>query len=1043
MTELRVTSMKLSRRDLLKLIGLTAAGTAVGTQPAHAADHPSPHDPPPMKTEGATKTYSVCPYCAVGCGIDVYVKDGVVIGAEGNPDHPINQGALCPKGQALASIAAHRNPRRLDKVRYRPAGGTDWQDISMDEALDRIAGLIKETRDRTFVQRDSNGVTVNHTEAIASLGGASLDNEECYTIHKFVRALGINYFEHQARICHSSTVGALGSSFGRGAMTNHWTDMGNSDCFFIIGSNAAQNHPMAFKWITHAQETRGAKLLVADPRFTTSAGSADLFVRFRPGTDIAIIGGMINYVLGNNLQHTDYVKLMSDGPFLVKEDFEFDPNTGIFSGYDESNRKYATGSWDYQRGEDGKALRDPTMRDPNCVYQHLKRHYSRYTPEKVSEISGIPVDTFVQLASMYAEHGGTSTKNGSILYAMGSTQHTVGVAYIRSYVILQLLLGNMGVAGGGINALRGESNVQGSTDMAMLFHIIPGYMACPVAASHPNLQAYIEKETPQYGYWANKPKFLVSLLKAFWGEYATPERDFCFDFLPKRSPGTEGHGHSWIALFEAMHAGTIEGLLVWGQNPMVGGPNTNFTGEALDNLKWMVAADLWETETSIFWKRPGANPADIQTEVFLIPAASSFEKEGSITNSGRWIQWRYAAVPPPGEAKADLWVLDQYVRRLQALYNAEGGPVKEAITKLNWDYTPEGEHEPSAHRVAMEINGYYTETSPRHGDQVENFTKLTADGTTASGNWIMSGFYPDPETNHAERHDNSDPSGLLIFPNWTYAWPVNRHVIYNRCAADERGQPWDPARPLVSFNPAFADADPAERASWQTEWTFNDVPDFSKTAHPRASIAAPFIMPNDQHGYMFVPKGKTKGGPFPEHYEPFETPLAINPVHPGANRMIDNPVIVLWQDAMDTRAETGSAEFPIVGTTHRQIEHWLSGAMTRNLEPLCELAPEMHVEMSPELAEAKGIKAGDWVRVVSGRGNVLARANVTRRMEALMLGGVKTEIVALPWHWGYAGLRWGGDENLNYSANLLTANVGDCNTMIPEYKVFLCDIQKT
>ncbi len=1021
--------MKLTRRDLLKLFGLTAVGSAIGANPAEAAQG-STLDAPVMRTEGATKTYTVCPYCAVGCGIDVYVKDGNVITAEGNPDHPINKGSLCPKGQALASISASENPRRLRTVKYRSAGASDWQEISMSDALDKVARRIKDTRDSTFTSVDENGVTVNHTEALSSLGGAALDNEECYLIHKFNRALGINYFEHQARICHSSTVGALGASFGRGAMTNHWTDMGNSDCFFIIGSNAAQNHPMAFKWITHAQETRGAKLLVADPRYTASACTADAYTRFRPGTDIAIIGGMINYIFQNNLQHTDYVKLMSDGPFLVKEGFDFNENTGIFTGYDSASRKYNTGDWDYQRGDDGKALRDPSMQDPNCVFQLLKRHYSRYTPEVVSDISGIPVDEFTQLAMTYAEEGGGPSKNGSILYAMGSTQHTVGVAYIRTYVILQLMLGNMGVAGGGINALRGESNVQGSTDMAMLFHIIPGYMACPVASSHPDLKTYIEKETPQYGYWSKKPKFLVSLLKAFWGEYATPDNDFCFDFLPKRSPGYQGHGHSWIALFEAMHGGVIKGLTVWGQNPMVGGSNSNFTGEALEKLDWMVTFDLWDTETSSFWKRPGANPADIQTEVFSFPAAASFEKEGSITNSGRWIQWRYKAVDPPGDAKADLWYVDEIYQRLKTLYEAEGGPVKEAITKLNWNYRAEGEHEPSARKVAMEINGHYTEMSPRHGEQVENFTKLMEDGTTASGNWIMSGFFPNAETNYAERHENDDPSGLLIYPNWTYAWPVNRHVLYNRCSADEHGQPWDPTRALVRYDQANG------------EWTFNDVPDFSKTAPPEESINAPFIMPNDQHGYMFVPKGKTKGGPFPEHYEPFETPLGVNPLHPQGNRQIDNPVIVLWDDAVEQRAEAGSSEFPLVGTTHRQIEHWLSGAMSRNLEPLCELAPEMHVEISPELALERGINAGDWVRVVSGRGSVPARANVTRRMQALIIGGVKTEIVALPWHWGYTGLRWGGDEYQNYSANQITSNIGDCNTMIPEYKVFLCNIQK-
>ena len=1022
--------MKLTRRDLLKLAGLTAAGAAIGADPAEAAEGAEIRAPSPRIVD-ATKSYSVCPYCGVGCGIDVYVKDGKVIAAEGNPDHPINQGCLCPKGAALASIAAHRNPRRLRSVRYRAPGSGDWQDISMEEALTKLVRLVKDSRDNGFQQTDQSGITVNRTEKIASLGGAALDNEECYLISKFIRSLGISYFEHQARICHSSTVAALSPSFGRGAMTNHWTDMGNSDCFFIIGSNAAQNHPMSFHWITYAKEHRGAKVISADPRYTASSSQADLYIRFRPGTDIALVGAMINYILQNRMYNERYVRLMTDAPFLVREDFSFNPNDGLFAGYDPATRTYNTGSWDYQRGEDGKALRDPTMTDPNCVLNHLKRFFSRYTFENASQITGVPVEDLRTLAEMYAATGAPN-KAGTILYAMGSTQHTVGVAYIRSYAILQLLLGNMGIAGGGINALRGESNVQGSTDMAMLFHIIPGYMASPLAGKHPTLQDYLTAETPQYGYWANKPKFLISLLKAFWGEYATAERNFCYDFLPKRGAGFQGGGYSWIALFEAMHAGTHEGLFVWGQNPMVGGPNTNRTGEALEKLKWMACLDLWETETSIFWKRPGANPADIQTEVFLFPAAASFEKEGSITNSGRWIQWRYKAVDPPGDAKSDLWYVDEIYTRLKALYEAEAGPVKEAITRLNWNYRAEGEHEPNVRKVAMEINGYYTETAPPElrGKQVENFTKLVEDGTTASGMWAMSGFFPAPDRNLAERHDNSDPTGLLLFPNWTFAWPLNRRVLYNRCSADEYGRPWDATRALVSYNQATA------------QWTFNDVPDFSKTAPPEESINAPFIMPNDQHAYLFAVKGGTKEGPFPEHYEPYETPLAVNPVHPASSRDIDHPVIFVWEDDLPLRAACETTTFPIVGTTHRQVEHWLSGAMTRNLEPLCELAPEMHVEISPELAEAKGIVHGEWVKVVSGRGEVPCRAMVTRRLKALRVGGKMIEIIALPWHYGYAGLRTGGDRNLNYAANQVTANVGDCNTMIPEYKVFLCDVQK-
>jgi|YelNatPaOPRAMG01_1025707.scaffolds.fasta_scaffold01257_6 formate dehydrogenase major subunit len=814
-------------------------------------------------------------------------------------------------------------------------------------------------------------------------------------------------------------------------MTNHWNDLANSDCVLIIGCNPAENHPISFKYITQVQE-KGGKLIVVDPRFTRSAAKADLYVRLRPGTDIALFGGLINYALQNGLYHQDYVAHYTNAPFVIKADYSFNAPEGLFSGFDKEKHFYNTSSWDYELGPDGKTpVVDLTLAHPRCVFQIMKTHYSRYTPELVEEVTGIPQTTFLKLAALYCATG-QPDKAGTIMYAMGGTQHTTGVQIIRGYTILQQLLGNIGIAGGGINALRGESNVQGSTDMGLLFNTLPGYLAIPSQASHPTLKDYLDKETPKAGWWMNKPKYFVSMLKAFWGDAATPANEFAYHYLPKIGKGFQGGGYSWLPLFESMGEGNIQGLLIWGMNPAVGSSNLNQTYAALGKLKWLAAIDLWETDTSAFWKRPGANPKDIKTEVFLFPAADALEKEGSITNSGRWIQWRYQGVKPHGDAHSDLWYANALALELKKLYKEDAkAAFPDPIVNLHWDY---GE-DPDVHLVAKEINGYTWADKK----QVANFVALKDDGTTASGCWIFSGFYPGPDKkdNKAAARNGKDPSGLGLYPGWAFSWPVNRRIIYNRCSVDPAGRPWNPQRALVSWDGAGK------------KWIRNDVPDFkwldpaTKVEFPPdESLKAPFIMLPEGKSRIFVPKGLCKEGPLPEHYEALECPF-INPV----SKQQSNPVIKIWKSAWDTVAQICDPKYPVIATTFRVTEHWQTGAMTRNLSWQCELMPEMFVEMSPNLARSKGIKAGDWVRIKSARGEVLARANVTNRVASFTCGapGMQNtvEMVALPWHFGFAGLITGGpDRTKNYAANQLAPMVGDANTMIPEYKVFLVSVEK-
>jgi len=806
-------------------------------------------------------------------------------------------------------------------------------------------------------------------------------------------------------------------------MTNHWIDIKNSDVILIMGSNAAENHPISFKYVVEAQN-RGATLICVDPRFTRTASKADIYTALRSGTDIAFLGGMIKYILDNKLYDEEYVLGYTDAAMLVGESFDF--KDGLFSGYDPKKRAYDKASWALMRDDNGVPRRDDTLEHPRCVFQLLKRHYARYSLPLVSRITGTPEKDLVKVYRTFAATGERG-RAGTILYAMGWTQHTVGVQNIRAMSIIQLLLGNMGVAGGGINALRGESNVQGSTDQGLLFHILPGYLATPSTA-WPRLEDYL-KRRPKSGdplsanWWQNEPKYIVSLLKAYFGDAARKENEFGYGWLPKLDAG---QAYSWLDLFDAMHAGKIKGFFAWGMNPACSGSNAVKTREALAKLDWMVAVNLFDNETASFWRGPGVQPDRIGTEVFLLPACVSVEKEGSITNSGRWMQWRYAGPKPRAESRPDGDIILALGRKVRELYRAEGGAFPEPVLHLKWDYEgPHGEFDP--HRVAQWINGYFLEDVKvgdavhRKGTRVPAFALLQADGSTACGNWIYCGSYPEKGNLSARRGQEDAPNGIGLFPEFAWAWPVNRRILYNRASVDAQGQPRD-------------------RKDWVIRWEdgkwVGDVPDgpwppLGDLKKPNPASRWPFIMTVHGFGQIYGPG--LNDGPFPEHYEPLECPLERN--YMNAQRI--NPVAPVWEGKTDAFA-TCDPRFPYVATTYRVSEHWQTGVMTRTQPWLLETQPQMFVEISEELAALRQFRNGERVRAVSARGAVECTVIVTKRFKPLKLGDLVVHQVGFPWHFGWRWPESGREE----SANLLTPSTGDPNTRIPETKAFMVNLQK-
>lgn len=838
----------------------------------------------------------------------------------------------------------------------------------------------------------------------------------------------------------------LGTSFGRGGATTAQQDLANADAVLIMGSSMAENHPVGFQWVMEARK-RGAKIIHVDPRFNRTSAMADIWVPLRAGSDIILLGALIHYVLENQKDFREYVLSYTDASVLLRDDFlDTEDLGGIFSGWDENKKQYSTETWAYkgapvkegqdsersgghakdrggEKSDEGIYERDLTLQNPRCVYQVLRRHFGRYTPELVERACGISKDSFFKLAEVFCSASGPD-KTAAICYAVGWTQHSKGVQIIRAAAILQLLLGNIGRPGGGILALRGHASIQGSTDIPTLYDILPGYLPMPFFGSDgESFEKYLSLHKTKSGWWNNFDKYAVSLLKAYYGGAATPANDFGFDWLP-RVTGDHSHIGYWLDMAD----GKMEGLFVMGQNPAVGAPNSGLERKALAKLKWLVVRDMVETETASFWydspevKRGELRPETIDTEVFFFPSAGHAEKDGCFTNTQRLNQFHEKAVDPPGDARSETWFMYHLGRRLKRKAAGDPRPRNAGLNALTWDYSTKGEiREPVVEEVLKEINGY----TVADRKQVPGYRELKSDGSTACGCWIYSGIFPNANENRARKREPNDALGH----GWGWAWPSDRRILYNRASARPDGSPWSERKKLVWWD--------AE----QKKWTGLDVPDFTVTKSPDYQPPEnaegddalggdkPFIMHPDGFGWIWVASG-LKDGPLPTHYEPLEAPIgnALYPDHAS------DPAARKLERRENAYARIADPSFPYVLTTYRLTEHHTAGGMSRYLSHLAELQPGLFCEISPELAETLGIEQGDWVTVSTARASVQAHAQISARIRPLRIDGATLHQVGLPYHWGYKGLVQGD------VVNDLIALSEEPNVRIMEAKALLCNV---
>jgi formate dehydrogenase major subunit len=1005
------------------------------------------------RTAGADRVVkSVCPYCAVGCAQNVYVTDGRVVQIEGDPDAPHSRGRLCPKGSA--SLQLTTGPARERHVLYRPPYGQDWERLPLEEAMDRLATRIIETR-RAGWQWNQDENRVRRCMSIAALGGATLDNEENYLIKKLLTSLGVVQVENQARVCHSSTVVGLGTSFGRGASSTLPGDLQHSDLIVLEGSNMAEAHPVAFQWVMEAK-ARGATVIHVDPHYSRTSALADIFVPLRPGTDIAFLGGIINHIVSTDSDFREYVLAYTNAPTIVGEEFDDAGGDGLFSGWNEAGRCYDPSSWQYdgafvaaasgQRDQEGNIARlggdgagyggesargtpklDPTLQHPRCVWQILKRHYAGYTPEMVERVCGVPQDLFARVCRLFVENSGRE-RTTAFVHGVGWTQHTIGSQYIRAASILQLLLGNMGRPGGGVMAMRGHASIQGSSDIPTLFDTLPGYIPMPHAHGHKGLDSFITADAPRRGFWGNMRDYAVSLLKAWWGATATADNDYCFDYLPRLT----GSHSTYDTVIEQIK-GTVKGYILFGQNPAVGSANTHMQRLGMSKLDWLVVRDFSLIESATWWKdgpeieSGELRTEEIPTEVFFFPAAAHTEKSGTFTNTQRMVQWHHKAVEPRDDQRSDLWFAFHLGRRLRERLAGSTDEMDRPLLDLTWDYPTEGEHdEPSADAILAEVNGYDSD-----GTLLSAYTELRSDGSTACGCWIYCGCYAGGVNQTARRKPWREQN--WTGGEWAWAWPANRRILYNRASADPEGRPWSERKALVW---------------WDTDtgrWTGHDTPDFEVDKPPGyrppddatgpAAIAGddPFIMQADGRGWLYAPAG-VGDGPLPTHYEPQDSPVP-NLLHARQR----NPARQVYEHEHNRYhpdpGEPGADVFPFAVTTYRLTEHFTAGGMSRWTPYLAELQPEFFCEVSPELAAERGLEPAGWATLVSARGAVEARVMVTERMTPLRLDGRVVHTIGMPYHWGPNGHARGDSMNELSSMSL------DPSSHIQEVKALTVDIR--
>ncbi len=826
-----------------------------------------------------------------------------------------------------------------------------------------------------------------------------------------------------------------------------------------MGSNMAEQHPVGFQWVMEAKE-RGAKIIHVDPRFTRTSAMADLHVPIRAGSDIAFLGGVINYIFEHDRWFKEYVRHYTNGPVRLKPEFQDTDGSGFFSGWDPDTSAYSIDSWGYNgtsgettagkseqeadvsgnqaHGAHGMKLEggdppdvDETMQDERTILQTVRRHYARYTPEMVSEACGCSVAQFLAVAEALCDNSGRE-RTSAVCYAVGWTHHTTGVQIIRAASIIQLLLGNIGRPGGGILALRGHANIQGSTDIPTLFDILPGYIPMPHPQAHPNLDTFVTLNGPDTGAWGSLRSYMVSLLKAWWGDAATVENDFCFDYLPRINGD-----HSHYAMTLKMLDGGVKGFFCVGQNPAVGSANAKLQRLALAKLDWLVVRDFSEIETAAFWhdspeiESGELRCEDIATEVFFLPAAAHTEKDGSFTNTQRLLQWHHKAVEPPGDCRSELHWIYHLGKAIRTKLADSQAPKDRPILDLTWDYPVQGpQDEPDAEAVLQEISGRRAD-----GSFPPKYEELSDDGSTTCGSWIHCGIYADGVNQTARKKPRTEQN--WIAPDWGWAWPKNTRIIYNRASAAPDGQPWSERKRYVWWD--------AEQGQWTS---LGDTPDFPPDKAPdyeperdakgmdAIKGTAAFVLHPDGLGWLYAPTGLVDG-PLPTHYEPQETPFANSLYAQQQNptrRLFPRPE----NPYNPSHGQAASAVFPFVMSTYRLSEHHTAGGMSRSVPYLSELQPEMFCEVSPPLAHERGLTHGGWATIITARGAIEARVMVTERIQPLKIGSHPPRdmhLVGLPYHWGRRGLVTGD------SANELTPLVTDNNVHISEFKVGTCDIR--
>jgi len=854
-------------------------------------------------------------------------------------------------------------------------------------------------------------------------------------------------------------VPSLGTSFGRGGATTFQQDLQHSDCIVIMGSNMAENHPVGFQWVLEARE-RGAQVIHVDPRFTRTSAMATKWVGIRAGTDIAFLGGIVNYILQNDLYFEEYVKHFTNAPVIIREEFaDTEELDGLFSGWDAESGRYDVTNWMYEgmevhgsaaqpeqgfnatkgeqsgHGAHGGGLHhgeppaeDPELRHPRCVFQILKRHYRRYTPELVADTCGCSVEDFLAVAQALVQNSGRE-RTSSFCYAVGWTQHTVGVQYIRTAAIVQQLLGNIGRPGGGILALRGHASIQGSTDIPTLYNTLPGYLPMPHAERYGNLDAYVAASTSPTGWWGHFKAYFVSLMKAYFGENASEDNDFLFESLPRIDDDNSVY---WTV--RQMLAGKVKGYLIAGENPAVGNANSRAHRLGLAKLDWLVVRDVVEIESASFWydspeiESGELKTEEIGTEIFFLPAAAHTEKDGSYTNTQRLLQWHWQATEPKQDCRSELWFYFHLGRLLKQRLQDSEEERDRLIKALRWEYPTHSQiQEPSAEAVLAEVGGWEIAS----GEHLDGYPKLRDDGSTACGCWIYCGVYKDG-VNQAARKKPHWEQDSYVAPEWAWAWPANRRLIYNRASADAEGKPWSERKRYVWWD--------------GKRWTGEDVPDFEEDKPPdyvppddaeaEDAIAGdhPFIMQADGRSWLYVPQG-LEDGPLPTHYEPHESPFENALYSQRANPRRQQNEDLAEDPYNPVGDEPGSELYPYVMTTYRLTEHHTAGGMTRSVPYLAELQPAMFCEVSPALAEEAGLEHGGWATIYSARSAIEARVLVTDRIPPVTIGGRMTHQIGLPYHWGSRGLTTGG------SANDLFHMALDPNVHIQEVKAATCGIR--